>query len=105
MIHEAAGQVLAAGIGDVINGVAPSWGPFGALGTQAKVVIDVVMAAALVVCIGIAAWGASKQRVGSSSRNSMHAEEGKGLIVSGIAGAFIIGSLGTIFTIVYGLAI
>lgn len=102
MIHGAASTVLAANVWD---GTQPSWGPFAGLGTQAKVLIDVVMAAGLVVCFAIAAWGASKQRIGSSSRNSMHAEEGKGLIVSGLAGAFIIGSLGTIFTIIYGLAL
>lgn len=35
----------------------------------------------------------------------MAAEHGKGLIVAGLTGAFIVGSLGTLFTIVYGLAI
>lgn len=93
------------GIGDVVGGVAPSWGPFGALGGTAKTAIDVVMAAVIVVCMIVALVGASKQRVGSSSRNGMQAEEGKNLLLSGIAGAFIVASLGTIFTLVYGLGI
>jgi hypothetical protein len=38
-------------------------------------------------------------------RDSFSAEQGKGLIVSGLAGVFIVGSLGTLFTIVYGMAI
>jgi len=32
-------------------------------------------------------------------------EQGKGLIIAGLTGVFIIGSLGTLFTIVYGMAV
>lgn len=35
----------------------------------------------------------------------MHSEEGKGLLISGLAGAFIVGSLATVFTIIYGASI
>jgi hypothetical protein len=38
-------------------------------------------------------------------RDSFSAEQGKGLIVAGLTGIFIIGSLGTLFTIIYGMAI
>lgn len=103
MVH----RLLAGGgnIGNVIGGVAPSWGPFGTLGAEARTMIDVVMAAGIAICMTIAAWGASKQRFGSTARNSMHAEEGKGLIVAGMTGTFLIGSLATIFTIIYGMSL
>ena len=48
----------------------------------------------------------AKQRIGATAlRDSFSAEQGKGLIVAGLTGVFIIGSLGTLFTIVYGMAI
>jgi hypothetical protein len=93
------------GISSVVGGVSPSWGPFGSLGAQATTVIDVVMAAVLVICVVIALFGASKQRFGGASRNSMHAEEGKSLLISGLAGAFIVSSLMTLFTVTYGMGI
>jgi hypothetical protein len=93
-------------IDTIIGGIAPDWGPFGAVGQQAKVLIEVVMAAAILICLGIAIWGAAKQRIGATAlRDSFSAEQGKGLIVAGLTGVFIIGSLGTLFTIVYGMAI
>jgi hypothetical protein len=50
--------------------------------------------------------GAAKQRIGSTAvHDSFSAESGKGMILAGLAGVFIVGSLGTIFTIVYGMAI
>jgi len=70
------------------------------------VMIEVVMAVAILVCLGIAIWGAAKQRIGATAlRDTFSAEQGKGLIVAGLVGVFIIGSLGTLFTIVYGMAI
>jgi hypothetical protein len=93
-------------INTIIGGIAPNWGPFGAVGSQARVVIEVVMAAAILLCLGIAVWGAAKQRIGATAlRDTFSAEQGKGLIVAGLTGVFIIGSLGTLFTIVYGMAI
>ncbi|MFE9953894.1 hypothetical protein ACFYRJ_41870 [Streptomyces sp. NPDC005531] len=94
------------GISTIINGIGPKWGPFGALGDEAKVMIEVVMAVAILLCFGIAIWGAAKQRIGATAlRDTFSAEQGKGLIVAGLTGVFIIGSLGTLFTIVYGMAI
>jgi len=46
-------------INTIIGGIAPDWGPFGALGTEAKTMIQVVMAVAILLCLGIAIWGAS----------------------------------------------
>ena len=63
------------------------------------------MAVAILLCLGIAIWGAAKQRIGATAlRDTFSAEQGKGLIVAGLTGVFIIGSLGTLFTIVYGMA-
>jgi hypothetical protein len=93
-------------ISTIIGGIAPNWGPFGKVGSQAKVMIEVVMATAILLCLGIAVWGAAKQRIGATAlRDTFSAEQGKGLIVAGLTGVFIIGSLGTLFTIVYGMAI
>ncbi|MEO3753519.1 hypothetical protein [Streptomyces sp. B6B3] len=90
----------------IIGGIAPDWGPFAAVGTEARTMIQVIMALAILICMGIAIWGAAKQRIGSTAlRDSFSAEQGKGLIVAGLTGIFIIGSLGTLFTIIYGMAI
>jgi hypothetical protein len=92
-------------INTIIGGIAPDWGPFGSLGNEAKVMIEVVMAVAILLCLGIAIWGAAKQRIGATAlRDTFSAEQGKGLIIAGLTGVFIIGSLGTLFTIVYGMA-
>ncbi|MGY0490204.1 hypothetical protein [Streptomyces sp. WG-D5] len=100
---------LAAEKGDIntiIGGIAPDWGPFGALGTEARTMVQVIMAIAILICLALAIWGAAKQRIGATAlRDTFSAEQGKGLIVAGLTGVFIIGSLGTIFTIVYGMAV
>lgn len=106
LVPGAAGNPGGGNIGTIIDGIAPDWGPFGAVGQQARVLIEVIMAAAILICLGIAVWGAAKQRIGATAlRDSFSAEQGKGLIVAGLTGVFIIGSLGTLFTIVYGMAI
>lgn len=95
-----------AGIDTIIGGIAPDWGPFASLGAEARTMVQVVMAVAILSCLGIAVWGAAKQRIGATAmRDTFGAEQGKGLIVAGLTGVFIIGSLGTLFTIVYGMAI
>lgn len=90
----------------IIGGIAPDWGPFGTLGTEARVMVEVIMAVAILACLAIAIWGAAKQRIGATAlRDTFSAEQGKGLIIAGLTGVFIIGSLGTLFTIVYGMAV
>lgn len=100
---------LAADKGDIstiIGGIAPNWGPFGSLGHEARIMVEVVMAVSILLCLGIAIWGAAKQRIGATAlRDTFSAEQGKGLIVVSLTGVFIIGSLGTVFTIVYGMAV
>ena len=61
---------LAAAKGDIntiIGGIAPDWGPFGSLGSEARVMIEVVMAVAILLCLAIAIWGAAKQRIGATA--------------------------------------
>ncbi|NJQ08579.1 hypothetical protein [Streptomyces lonarensis] len=95
-----------ADITEIIGGIAPDWGPFGSLGGEARTMVQVIMALAILICLAIAIWGAAKQRIGSTAmRDTFSAEQGKGLIVAGLTGVFIIGSLGTLFTIVYGMAV
>ncbi|AKG44436.1 hypothetical protein H7827_12730 [Streptomyces sp. JH002] len=93
-------------ITELIGGIAPDWGPFATVGDEARTMVQVIMALAILICLGIAIWGAAKQRIGSTAmRDSFSAEQGKGLIVAGLTGVFIIGSLGTLFTIIYGMAV
>jgi hypothetical protein len=93
-------------IDTIIGGIAPDWGPFATLGSEARIMVEVVMAVAILACLAIAVWGAAKQRIGATAmRDTFSAEQGKGLIIAGLTGVFIIGSLGTLFTIVYGMAI
>ncbi|GAA4860415.1 hypothetical protein [Kitasatospora terrestris] len=95
-----------ANIDTIIGGIAPDWGPFASLGSEARVMVEVVMAVAILACLALAVWGAAKQRIGATAmRDTFSAEQGKGLIIAGLTGVFIIGSLGTLFTIVYGMAI
>jgi len=95
-----------ADISSIIGGIAPNWGPFAGLGTEARTMVEVVMAVAILGCLAISIWGAAKQRIGSTAmRDTFSAEQGKGLIIAGLTGVFIIGSLGTLFTIVYGMAV
>lgn len=108
-IHGAS-TVLAAGgsINNLVGGVAPNWGPFAAIGTTAQTVIEAIMAAAIIVCLGTAVWGGSQIRLGNSnmgSHDTVMVDKGRKMLVSSLIGVFIIGSLGTLFTIVYGLAI
>ena len=93
-------------INSIIGGIAPNWGPFAGLGAEARTMVEVVMAVSILGCLAIAIWGAAKQRIGATAlRDTFSAEQGKGLIIAGLTGVFIIGSLGTLFTIVYGMAI
>ena len=107
---QASSDVLASGgnIGSLVGGVAPNWGPFAAIGTTAQTVIEALMAATIIVCLGTAAWGASQIRLGNSSMGQhdvVMVDKGRKMLVSSLVGVFLVGSLGTLFTIVYGLAI
>jgi hypothetical protein len=105
-VHLSAEPDKGKNIDTIIGGIAPDWGPFASLGSEARIMVEVVMAVAILGCLAIAIWGAAKQRIGATAmRDTFSAEQGKGLIIAGLTGVFIIGSLGTLFTIVYGMAI
>jgi hypothetical protein len=69
---EAAMAILVSGNGDIhgiIGGIAPNWGPFGALGQEARVLVEVIMATSLLICLGIAPrWWAWTHRDQSRRR-------------------------------------
>jgi hypothetical protein len=90
---------------DLFTGLRPDWGPFGALGDKGRMIIQVVMAAVLLLLIARSLVGAGKMRVGRESHNSLAAEEGRKEVLSGLSGAFLVASMGTIFTLVYGMGL
>ena len=101
--------VLAAGngnIGNIINGIAPNWGPFGSWVSRRRCSSRSSWPRRSCSASASPIWGAAKQRIGATAmRDSFSAEQGKGLIIAGLTGLFIIGSPSTLFTIVYGMAI
>ncbi len=109
MLARARFQVLAADQADlrgILGDVRPDFGPFGEIGDTARLAINVIMAGALLLCFALAIWGAAKQRIGSTAlRDTFSAEQGKGLIIAGLVGVVIIGSLQTVFVIMFGLGL
>lgn len=104
----AAGQSPApSGGGNLFGGLKPDWGPFAKLGAKAKIVVEVIMAAVLMVCLGTAVLGAGKIRLGQSefSQDPIAVKDGRKLIIGGLMGAFLVASMGTLFTLVYGMGI
>lgn len=99
--------VLAANgsIGKLVNGLAPDWGPFGALGDTARTVVQAIMAGVVVALLGRAALGAFHIKVGEGQHDVAQVSKGKKEVGGSLIGAFVVASLGTIFTIVYGMGI
>ncbi|MEV5338349.1 hypothetical protein AB0K93_07660 [Streptomyces sp. NPDC052676] len=92
-------------IGNLVNGIAPDWGPFAALGNTARTVIQAIMAGVVLALLGRAALGAFHIKVGEGQHDVAQVSKGKKEVGGSLVGAFIVGSLGTIFTIVYGMGI
>jgi hypothetical protein len=99
--------VLAANgsIGSLVNGIAPDWGPLAALGNTARTVIQAIMAGVVLALLGRAALGAFHIKVGEGQHDVAQVSKGKKEVGGSLVGAFVVGSLGTIFTIVYGMGI
>ncbi|WP_433463971.1 hypothetical protein [Spirillospora sp. CA-128828] len=95
------------GPGDLFNGLKPDWGPFAKVGVAARTIIQVIMAAVLFICLGTAILGAAKIRLGQSefSHDAIAVKDGRKLIIGGALGAFLVASMGALFTIVYGMGI
>jgi hypothetical protein len=99
-------QYLADGVGDVVGGVKPSWGPFGSVGNTSKTLLAVVAALVLAMSVGTFLFGIAKSKGWVGSGNStMHTDTGKGQIVGGLVGIFLVASCATIVSIVYGMGI
>jgi hypothetical protein len=92
-------------IGNLVNGLAPDWGPFGALGTTARTVVEALMAGVVVALLGRATLGAFSMKIGEREHDTAQVSKGKKEVGGALVGAFIVASLGTIFTIVYGMGI
>jgi hypothetical protein len=98
---------LAAGgnIGGLVKGLAPNWGPFAALGTTARTVVEALMAGVVVALLGRATLGALNMKIGEREHDTAQVSKGKKEVGGALVGAFLVASLGTIFTIVYGMGI
>lgn len=92
-------------IGNLVNGIALDWGPFAALGNTARTVIQAIMAGVVLALLGRAALGAFHIKVGEGQHDVAQVSKGKKEVGGSLIGAFVVGSLGTIFTIVYGMGI
>ncbi|MFF9142945.1 hypothetical protein ACF09G_35995 [Streptomyces albogriseolus] len=92
-------------IGNLVNGIAPDWGPFAALGNTARTVVQAIMAGVVLALLGRAALGAFHIKVGEGQHDVAQVSKGKKELGGSLIGAFVVGSLGTIFTIVYGMGI
>lgn len=103
--HDLVGLAANGEIGTLVNGLSPDWGPFGALGEQGRIVIQVIMAGVVLALLGRAALGAFHLKVGEGQNDVAQVSKGKKEIGGSLMGAFVVGSLGTIFTIVYGMGI
>ncbi|MFC1403219.1 MULTISPECIES: hypothetical protein [Streptacidiphilus] len=97
---------LAAGI-STISGVTPNWGPFSKLGSTATIILGVIAAAVLVTLAGVflVGLGKSKGWLGEGGHSTMESSRGKGMMVGGLVGIFLIASFGTLVTIVYGMGV
>ncbi|MCT9075292.1 MULTISPECIES: hypothetical protein [Streptomyces] len=92
-------------IGTLVNGLSPDWGPFGKLGTTGRTVIQALMAGVVLVLLGRAILGAVHLKVGEGQHDVAQVSKGKKEIAGSLVGAFVVASIGTIFTIVYGMGI
>lgn len=99
-------QHLADGVGSIIGGVEPSWGPFSAVGDTSRTLLGVIAALVLVISVATFLFGIAKSKGWVGTGNStMHTDTGKGQIVGGLVGIFLVGSCATIVGIVYGMGI
>ncbi|OLT34396.1 hypothetical protein BJF79_07475 [Actinomadura sp. CNU-125] len=95
------------GAENLFNGLQPDWGPFADVGEKARTIIQVIMAAVLLVCLGTALLGTGKIRLGQSdfSQDPIAIRDGRKLVIGGLIGVFLVASMGTLFTIVYGMGV
>ncbi|WP_326581743.1 hypothetical protein OIE69_44045 (plasmid) [Actinacidiphila glaucinigra] len=98
-------DMAAGGIGGLVNGIAPDWNVFSALGDRARVIVGVIMAGAVLYLLGSAIVGAVHIRVGNQQHNSMETKKGQTMVANSLLGLFAVASMATLFSIVYGFGI
>ena len=89
----------------IVGGLAPNWGPFAAVGATGRTVIEIIMAAVVLILLGRAVIGVIHLRVGGGQHDTVQVKQGQKEVASSLIGAFAVASLGTLFTIVYGMGI
>ncbi|MFG3259048.1 hypothetical protein [Streptomyces sp. NPDC048172] len=89
-----------------IRDVKPDWGPFGKLGTTAKTLLGVCAAGAMIASAGAFIFGLAKSKgwIGEG-HSTLETSRGKGMMIGGLAGIFLIASLGTLFSLTYKLGV
>ncbi|MFG2785821.1 hypothetical protein ACGFY7_49395 [Streptomyces prunicolor] len=100
-------MVLAASgdIGTLVNGLSPDWGPFGKLGATGRTVVQALMAGVVLFLLGRAILGAAHMKIGEGQQDYAQVSKGKKEVSGSLVGVFVVASIGTIFTIVYGMGI
>lgn len=98
-------ELAAGGIGGLVDGIAPDWNVFGALGDRARVIVGVIMAGAVLYLLGSAIVGAVHIRVGNQQHNTMETKKGQTMVANSLLGLFAVASMATLFSIVYGFGI
>jgi hypothetical protein len=96
---------MASDMSTLIGGLSPDWGPFGGLGTTARIIIEVVMAGVVLFLLGTAIVGAVHIRVGNQQANTMETKKGQSMVASALVALFAVASMSAIFTIVYGMGL
>ncbi|WP_416969391.1 hypothetical protein [Streptomyces sp. 4F14] len=67
--------------------------------------IQILMAGVVLVLLGRALLGAVNMKIGEGQQDYAQVSKGKKELAGSIVGVFIVASIGTIFTIVYGMGI
>ncbi|MFD6329174.1 hypothetical protein ACFWGI_06295 [Streptomyces niveus] len=93
------------GISSLVDGITPEWDVFGAVGDKARIIVGVIMAGAILFLLGSAVVGAVHIRVGNQQHNTMETKKGQTQVGSSLLGLFVVASMATLFTIVYGFGI
>lgn len=99
------GKTAGGTVDGLVKGLAPDWGPFAQIGGTARTVIQAIMAAVILVLLGRALLGLVHLRVGNSQHDTVQVKQGQKELAGSLVAAFVVASLGTLFTIVYGMGI
>ncbi|MEV6404112.1 hypothetical protein AB0M58_14355 [Streptomyces bobili] len=93
------------GTSQLFNGLAPDWGPFVELNSTARTVIQVLMAGVLIYLLGRGVISFGNMKFGQSQNDPVALNQGRNNLIGSLVGAFGVASIGTLFTLVYGMGI